>query len=206
MDSEMAEEEAPAPAQPLAAVAEEGEAEEPRALPVGSTKTMERVAAAKKFIEDHYRAQTKNMQERKERRLILEQQLASSQVPKEEQINLIKDLERKETEYMRLKRHRICVDDFELLTIIGRGAFGEVRLCREKSSGNIYAMKKLKKSEMLVRGQVEHVRAERNLLAEVGSHCIVKLYYSFQDAEYLYLIMEYLPGGDMMTLLIERIL
>ncbi|KAJ0960767.1 hypothetical protein J5N97_001367 [Dioscorea zingiberensis] len=52
---------------------------------------------------------------------------------------------------------------------------GWVILCREKSSGNIYAMKKLRKSEMLSRGQVEHVRAERNLLAEVASHCIVKL-------------------------------
>ncbi|CAK9136664.1 unnamed protein product [Ilex paraguariensis] len=52
--------------------------------------------------------------------------------------------------------------------------------------------------------QVEHVRAERNLLAEVASHCIVKLYYSFQDTEYLYLIMEYLPGGDMMTLLMRE--
>lgn len=51
--------------------------------------------------------------------------------------------------------------------------------------------------------QVEHVRAERNLLAEVASHYIVKLYYSFQDAEDLYLIMEYLPGGDMMTLLMR---
>ena len=51
---------------------------------------------------------------------------------------------------------------------------------------------------------MEHVRAERNLLAEVASHCIVKLYYSFQDAEYLYLIMEYLPGGDMMTLLMRK--
>ncbi|ONM29055.1 AGC (cAMP-dependent cGMP-dependent and protein kinase C) kinase family protein [Zea mays] len=117
----------------------------------------------------------------------------------------MKDLERKETEYMRLKRHKICVDDFELLTIIGRGAFGEVRLCRERTSGNIYAMKKLKKSDMVVRGQVEHVRAERNLLAEVASHhCIVKLYYSFQDTEYLYLIMEYLPGGDIMTLLMRE--
>ncbi|CAN6340855.1 unnamed protein product [Urochloa humidicola] len=215
MDSEMGEEPAAAAAAArggagqLEAVAEEGdgaaeaEAQAP-ALAVGSSRTMERVAAAKKYIEDHYKAQMKNLQERKERRLVLEQQLASSQVPREEQINLIKDLERKETEYMRLKRHRICVDDFEMLTIIGRGAFGEVRLCREKSSGNIYAMKKLKKSEMLVRGQVEHVRAERNLLAEVGSHCIVKLYYSFQDAEYLYLIMEYLPGGDMMNLLIRE--
>jgi hypothetical protein len=60
------------------------------------------------------------------RRWILERKLASSDVPTEERDNLIKDLERKETEYMRLKRHKICVDDFELLTIIGRGAFGEV--------------------------------------------------------------------------------
>lgn len=58
---------------------------------------------------------------------MLEKKLACSDVPKEVQINLIKDLERKETEYMRLKRNKICVDDFELLTIIGRGAFGEVR-------------------------------------------------------------------------------
>ncbi|XP_020597794.1 serine/threonine-protein kinase tricorner-like [Phalaenopsis equestris] len=65
-------------------------------------------------------------------------------------------------------------------------------------------MKKLKKSEMLRRGQVEHVKAERNLLAEVDSACIVKLYCSFQDDEYLYLIMEYLPGGDMMTLLMRK--
>ncbi|KAL6556689.1 hypothetical protein OROGR_005977 [Orobanche gracilis] len=171
---------------------------------LGSSLTMEKVAAAKQFIENHYKNQMRSIQERKERRWVLERKLASSDVPKEEQINLIKDLERKETEFMRLRRNKICVDDFELLTIIGRGAFGEVRLCREKKSGNIYAMKKLKKSEMLSRGQVEHVRAERNLLAEVASHFIVKLYYSFQDAEYLYLIMEYLPGGDMMTLLMRE--
>lgn len=61
------------------------------------------------------------------RRSVLERKLASSDVPEEEQINILKDLERKETEYMRLKRHKISVDDFDLLTIIGRGAFGEVR-------------------------------------------------------------------------------
>lgn len=58
---------------------------------------------------------------------MLEKKLASEHVPEEEQINLLKDLERTETEYMRLKRHKICVEDFDLLTIIGRGAFGEVR-------------------------------------------------------------------------------
>ncbi|KAI3447170.1 hypothetical protein Pfo_003835 [Paulownia fortunei] len=187
----------------LAVVKEEVE-QEMEEEQLGSSLTLERVAAAKKFIENHYKSHMKDMQKRRERREVLERALANSGVSDEEQMNLIKDLERKETEYMRLKRHKISVDDFELLTIIGRGAFGEVRLCREKKTGDIYAMKKLKKSEMLSRGQVEHVKAERNLLAEVASHYIVKLYYSFQDAEYLYLVMEYLPGGDMMTLLMRE--
>ena len=70
-----------------------------------------------------------------------------------------------------------------------------MRLCRDKDTGKIYAVKKLRKADMVRRGQVEHVRAERNLLAEVDSPCVVKLYYSFQDEDFLYLIMEYLPGA-----------
>lgn len=58
---------------------------------------------------------------------MLEKKLASESVSEEEQVNLLKDLERRETNFMRLKRHKICADDFDLLTIIGRGAFGEVR-------------------------------------------------------------------------------
>ncbi|KAI3678796.1 hypothetical protein L6452_38099 [Arctium lappa] len=169
-----------------------------------SAITKQKVAAAKKYIENHYKEQMRNLQERRERRILLEKKLADADVSEEDQNNLLKFLEKKETEYMRLQRHKMGADDFELLTMIGKGAFGEVRVCREKTTGCVYAMKKLKKSEMLRRGQVEHVRAERNLLAEVDSNCIVKLYCSFQDAEYLYLVMEYLPGGDMMTLLMRK--
>ncbi|KAK9281594.1 hypothetical protein L1049_004497 [Liquidambar formosana] len=169
-----------------------------------SNVTKQKVAAAKQFIENHYKEQMKNLQERKERRNILEKKLADADVSEEDQNNLLKYLEKKETEYMRLQRHKMGADDFELLTMIGKGAFGEVRVCRENTTGHVYAMKKLKKSEMLRRGQVEHVKAERNLLAEVDSNCIVKLYCSFQDEEFLYLIMEYLPGGDMMTLLMRK--
>lgn len=171
---------------------------------VPSNVTKQKVAAAKQYIENHYKKQMRDLQERKERRDILEKKLADADVSEEEQSNLLKYLEKKETEYMRLQRHKMNADDFEPLTMIGKGAFGEVRICKEKSTGHVYAMKKLKKSEMLRRGQVEHVKAERNLLAEVDSNCIVKLYCSFQDEEYLYLIMEYLPGGDMMTLLMRK--
>lgn len=169
-----------------------------------SNITKQKVAAAKQYIENHYKEQMKNLQERRERRNLLEKKLADADVSEEDQSNLLKFLEKKETEYMRLQRHKMGADDFELLTMIGKGAFGEVRVCREKTTGHVYAMKKLKKSEMLRRGQVEHVKAERNLLAEVDSNCIVKLYCSFQDDEFLYLIMEYLPGGDMMTLLMRK--
>ncbi|KAK9936998.1 hypothetical protein M0R45_013817 [Rubus argutus] len=169
-----------------------------------SAATKQKVEAAKQYIENHYKAQMKCLQDRKERRWMLERRLADAEVSQEDQMNVLKYLEQKETEYMHLQRHKMGVDDFQLLTIIGRGAFGEVRICREKSTGQVYAMKKLKKSEMLRRGQVEHVKAERNLLAEVDSAYIVKLYCSFQDDEFLYLIMEYLPGGDMMTLLMRK--
>lgn len=58
----------------------------------------------------------------------MERKLADADVSVEEQNNLLKNLERKETEYMRLQRHKMCVEDFELLTMIGKGAFGEVIL------------------------------------------------------------------------------
>ena len=111
---------------------------------------------------------------------------------------------KKEKEYSRLQRHAMSVDDFELLTIVGRGAFGEVRIVREKSSGKLFAMKKLKKEDTVKKNQVEHVKAEREALSIVQSPFIVTLFYSFQDADYLYLVMEYLPGGDVMTLLIRK--
>ncbi|XP_064963018.1 uncharacterized protein LOC135637094 isoform X2 [Musa acuminata AAA Group] len=154
---------------PGTAKKEAGSAKDMQKPPVDeapSNITKQKVAAAKQYIENHYKAQMKSLQDRKERRWILERKLAAAEVSEEEQHNLLKNLEKKETEYMRLQRHKMGVDDFELLTIIGRGAFGEVRLCKEKTTGHVYAMKKLKKSEMLRRGQVEHVKAERNLLAE----------------------------------------
>ena len=60
------------------------------------------------------------------RRNVLERKLADAEVTEEEQNNLLKHLEKKETEYMRLQRHKMGADDFEPLTMIGKGAFGEV--------------------------------------------------------------------------------
>ncbi|CAG9466195.1 unnamed protein product [Pedinophyceae sp. YPF-701] len=169
-----------------------------------SEETQKRANAAKNFIENMYKNQIQSHMDRRARRGQLETELQVEGYSRTEIEEALQEHDRKESEFMRLQRVKLSNEDFEPLTIIGRGAFGEVRVVRERATEKLFAMKKLRKSEMLRRGQVDHVRAERNLLAEVSSHWIVKLYYSFQDDEFLYLVMEYLPGGDMMTLLMKK--
>ncbi|KAI3435734.1 hypothetical protein D9Q98_001792 [Chlorella vulgaris] len=169
-----------------------------------SEETLAKARTAKIYIEHLYKVQSQNVRERRDRRAKLEQELQSHAVSEEQRAAALADHEKREREYSRLQRQRLCMEDFEPLRLIGKGAFGEVRICRDRSTGKLVAVKKLKKAEMVRRGQVDHVRAERNVLAEVQHHSIVKLYYSFQDEEFLYLVMEYLPGGDMMTLLIRK--
>ena len=110
----------------------------------------------------------------------------------------------KEGENLRKKRKKISIFDFEPLKIIGKGAFGEVRVCKYIPNGSIVAIKKMKKEEMHKKNQVLHVRAERDVLSEAKNEWIVDLKFSFQDQNYLYLGMEFLPGGDLMSLLMAR--
>lgn len=112
-------------------------------------------------------------------------------------------LGRRESGFLRLRRTRLGLDDFRTVKVIGKGAFGEVRLVQKCDTGKIYAMKTLRKSEMFKKDQLAHVRAERDVLAESNSPWVVQLFYSFQDSAYLYLLMEFLPGGDLMTMLIK---
>ena len=104
---------------------------------------------------------------------------------------------------MRKTRKKMSIREFEPLTIIGRGAFGEVRICRQKSTGAIVAVKKMRKEEMLKKNQLMHVRTEKEIMT-ANNPWIVNLKYSFQDEYYLYLVMDYLPGGDLMNLLMKR--
>lgn len=94
--------------------------------------------------------------------------------------------------------------DFRTIQVIGKGAFGEVRLVQKKDNGKIFAMKSMKKSEMIMKEQLAHVKAERDILAEsTKTPWVVKLFYSFQDTVNLFLIMEFVPGGDLMSMLIK---
>jgi len=121
-----------------------------------------------------------------------------------EQELVAQEAHHREAENLRRRRMKTTIYDFEPITIIGKGAFGEVRLVRHKQSGEVLAMKKMSKTEMIYKNQVTHVRAERDVLASNDTPWIVELRYSFQDERFLYLAMEYLPGGDMMTLLMRK--
>ena len=101
-------------------------------------------------------------------------------------------------------RKKISTRDFEPLSIIGRGAFGEVRICRHIESNEVVAVKRMKKAEMINKNQVNHIKAEREVLVKAKNEWIVDLKYSFQDDKYLYLVMDFLPGGDLMTLLMRK--
>ena len=80
----------------------------------------------------------------------------------------------------------------------------QVRLVQKVDTGHVYAMKILRKSDMVMKEQLAHVRAERDILVEADHQWVVKMFYSFQDVANLYLIMEFLPGGDMMTMLMKK--
>ena len=107
---------------------------------------------------------------------------------------------------MRLRSHRrkMKLSDFEMLKTIGRGAFGEVRLVKFKETGEVFAMKIMLKESLVDKNQVEHIRAERDVMTLADKQWIVTLYYTFQDDENLYMIEEYCSGGDMMGLLIRK--
>jgi serine/threonine protein kinase len=111
-----------------------------------------------------------------------------------------------ERKRIREEMRRLTVHDFESLRIIGRGAFGEVRVVRKRGSGEIFALKSMVKESMVLKNQVEHVRAERDALAEAmtQNQWITTLHFSFQDKLNLYLVMDFIPGGDLMTLLLKE--
>lgn len=100
-----------------------------------------------------------------------------------------------------VKELRLHRDDFEMLKVIGRGAFGEVAVVKMKNTERVYAMKILNKWEMLKRAETACFREERNVLVNGDCQWITTLHYAFQDDNYLYLVMDYYVGGDLLTLL-----
>ena len=94
------------------------------------------------------------------------------------------------------------IKDFEIIKPISKGAFGSVYLSKKKSTGDYFAIKALKKADMVSKNQVANVKAERAIMMWQGeSDFVAKLYWTFPSKDYIFLVMEYLNGGDCASLL-----
>ncbi|RKP07378.1 kinase-like protein [Thamnocephalis sphaerospora] len=106
-----------------------------------------------------------------------------------------------ETNMLRARRSRMSLDHFQLLSQIGQGGYGCVYLARKRDTGEICAVKKMSKRLLHKLNEAQHILTERDILTAAKSPWLVRLFYAFQDAACLYLAMEYVPGGDLRTLL-----
>ncbi|XP_073416293.1 serine/threonine-protein kinase LATS1 isoform X1 [Dendrobates tinctorius] len=160
--------------------------------------------AFKFFMEQHVENILKSHHQRLHRKKQLENEMCRVGLSPDAQDQMRKMLCQKESNYIRLKRAKMEKSMFVKIKTLGIGAFGEVCLARKTDTNALYAMKTLRKKDVLLRNQVAHVKAERDILAEADNEWVVRLYYSFQDKDNLYFVMDYIPGGDMMSLLIRK--
>ena len=165
-----------------------------------SQRTYDKVLLSKQYIERKYNfKQHKN----NEMRNFIDK-LILHNIDKEKIKQIKAEIYEKEMNDYRKARQKQSIRDYKSLSIIGRGAFGEVHVCKEKETGKIVAIKKIKKDTLILKNQIIHIRNEQLFMSNVKSPWIVDLKASFQEDDYLYLVMEYCPGGDLMNLLIEK--
>ncbi|KAK4160921.1 hypothetical protein QBC43DRAFT_337687 [Cladorrhinum sp. PSN259] len=195
-----------------------------------SILTVERAAAAKINLETYYQELLCSGPSAREIRSQLLEAHLLSLARQRRHSNLVNEAEmqavkarfyRRETEYLRemrvlktksmralreTKKSAMAMNDYEEVRILGKGSFGVVKLVREKDKrGQVYAMKCIRKADMLRTQQEGHLKAERDfLIASEGSGWIIQLVASFQDVRNLYLVTEYMPGGDFLGFLIRE--
>merc|ERR1719357_2448126 len=156
------------------------------------------------MMEEKYKRKMNEITERKQREEELNRKMDEFHLDSKEKQKLLSKHVALENQYAKEGRKKYKITDFDCIKTIGRGAFGEVRVVRKKDDNNVYALKMMRKKEMIAKKQVTHIRAERNLLAAADNTWLVKLHFSFQDDTFLYLVMEYCAGGDLMTILMRE--
>lgn len=175
-----------------------------KATPSFSVNTREKAERTKQYLEKKYSKMRMFRDQKRDRQTVFNRQLDSSNLTEEQKRIARKDFMQGELQRIRHEMRRIGVNDFISLKTVGRGAFGEVRLVLQRDTRQVFAMKTMIKEAMVLKNQVDHVRAERDALAKADNPWVTKLFYSFQDKLHLYLVMEFMSGGDLMTLLIKE--
>lgn len=105
------------------------------------------------------------------------------------------------------RRRAVNLSDFELLRLLGEGCMGRVLLARSREDRHLFAIKAIPKEVVFLQREVEHTRSERDILVAVGASnhpFLVTLHSSFQNDLYLFLVLDYCPGGDLATQLAQK--
>ena len=171
-----------------------------------SSFTAEKVKISKSIIENKYLKLFEREKAKKRYWNKIEKYLSTiTSLNKAEKEEIRTTIEIKENQLYKLIRRKLSLDNFEILKPIGRGGFGEVNICRYKETGKIYAMKKIFFENLKYKNGLLHVQTEKDIMSLNDDNIwITQLRYSFIDNKYLYLIMDYCPGGDLMNYLIQR--
>jgi len=93
------------------------------------------------------------------------------------------------------------LEDYSLVKLIGKGSYASVMLVRNSHTGELFAMKALKKRKIREQTQELHTLTERNVLRQISNPFVVKCVQAFQNAHKLFFVIEYCPGGDVFSLL-----
>jgi len=109
------------------------------------------------------------------------------------------NLNKADSAKMDLTGKPLSVDAFTLGKTLGTGAFGRVRFVTHKATNNFYALKTLKKSSIIKMKQVDHIISEKSILQMLNHPFIVNMWGSFHDARYIYMVLEYIVGGEFFT-------
>ncbi|KAG9205815.1 Serine/threonine-protein kinase [Epicoccum nigrum] len=168
-----------------------------------SSNVAQQATMSKGLINTFFKDSVQRARDRNQRALELESIMKEPSISDNRKAQKELSMRNAEIQYLRFLRTKEKPDNFSTLKVIGKGAFGEVKLVQRKNDGKIYALKSLVKQEMFKKDQLAHVRSERDILAESDSPWVVKLHTTFQDNTFLYMLMEFLPGGDLMTMLIK---
>lgn len=166
-------------------------------------QTQLKVESLKNYFQDHYKKISKDAYERQSRYEKCVSQLNSHKFSDQEKDNFFSSFVDEESKIIRIMRTKFKAEQYERIRLIGRGGYGEVWLAADKTTSEIFALKVLKKANIISDDQVVNVRSEREVLSISDNPWIVDLICSFQDERYLYLVLEYVPGGDLMNALIK---
>ncbi|KAF8151996.1 AGC/NDR protein kinase [Mycena galopus ATCC 62051] len=160
-----------------------------------------KATVAQLYFLDYYFQTLGYLHSRKERRAKFDKDTATRDLKPTEHAKEFKSYCGRERVLLRRRRTKLRVDQFHIIAQVGQGGYGEVFLARKQETGEVCALKKMRKRTLFKMDEIRHVLVERDILTATKTPWLVRLLYAFQDPQFVYLAMEYVPGGDFRTLL-----